>query len=135
MIIQSFDYLQLNFWSILGWGFLSLFLWRLLVGFRSYSSAMGAFKKNLKAILFAIFAIAYLISPVDLIPDVILILGQLDDLGILIGSIVYAREAVLIMVWGDKTVDKRFSTLIFWSAIFVFLSWIVNFGIYSYTIA
>lgn len=37
-----------------------------------------------KAIPFV--AIAYILSPLDLIPDVIIGLGQLDDLGILLGG-------------------------------------------------
>jgi uncharacterized membrane protein YkvA (DUF1232 family) len=32
-------------------------------------------------------AMLYVVSPVDLIPDVIIGLGQLDDLGILLGSL------------------------------------------------
>lgn len=34
-----------------------------------------------------ILAIAYVLSPLDLIPDVLIGLGQLDDLGILLGSL------------------------------------------------
>ena len=93
---------------------------------------MGAFKKNFKALLLAMFAIIYLISPIDLIPDFILILGQLDDIGILIGSILYGQKAISVMVWGDKTVNKRFSTFALWLLTFVTISWVIKFGIFMY---
>jgi len=33
-----------------------------------------------------VLAVAYVLSPLDLIPDILIGLGQLDDLGILIGA-------------------------------------------------
>ena len=41
-----------------------------------------------------LFAVIYVLSPVDLIPDVIIGLGQLDDLGILIGSLRLFRSVL-----------------------------------------
>lgn len=35
----------------------------------------------------AVIGIVYLILPVDLIPDIIPLLGQLDDLGVIVGLI------------------------------------------------
>lgn len=33
-----------------------------------------------------LLAVVYILSPIDVIPDVLIVLGQLDDLGILIGA-------------------------------------------------
>lgn len=38
----------------------------------------------------AVLGIVYLILPVDLIPDIIPLLGQLDDLGVIVGLITLA---------------------------------------------
>jgi uncharacterized membrane protein YkvA (DUF1232 family) len=36
--------------------------------------------------LIPLAGIAYILSPLDIIPDVLIVIGQLDDLGILIGA-------------------------------------------------
>ena len=41
-----------------------------------------------------VLAVVYLLSPIDLIPDVILGLGQLDDLGVLLGALRVFRSVV-----------------------------------------
>jgi uncharacterized membrane protein YkvA (DUF1232 family) len=41
-----------------------------------------------------VLAVLYVLSPLDLIPDVIIGLGQLDDLGILIGSLRLFRSMI-----------------------------------------
>lgn len=38
----------------------------------------------------AVLGIVYLILPLDLIPDIIPLLGQLDDLGVIVGLITLA---------------------------------------------
>ena len=52
-------------------------LWRLLLDRR-----VAWWKKGIPAL-----ALVYILSPLDIIPDVIIGLGQLDDLGILLGSL------------------------------------------------
>jgi uncharacterized membrane protein YkvA (DUF1232 family) len=41
-----------------------------------------------------VLALVYVISPLDLIPDVLIGLGQLDDLGILLGSIQLFKSTI-----------------------------------------
>lgn len=57
---------------------------------------------SVKSIVVFIFALAYLISPIDLIPDWILGFGQIDDLGIL-GLSLYFLEKDLVKYkkWRD----------------------------------
>ncbi len=43
-------------------------------------------KSGILAKLFMLFAVAYVIMPFDLIPDVIVVVGWLDDLAVVIGA-------------------------------------------------
>ncbi len=52
-------------------------IWRLL-----FDRRIPVWKKLIPAA-----AVLYVLSPIDLIPDIIIGLGQLDDLGILLGSL------------------------------------------------
>ena len=52
-------------------------IWRLLLDYR-----VEWWKKAIP-----LLAIVYVLSPFDLIPDILIGLGQLDDLGVLLGSI------------------------------------------------
>jgi uncharacterized membrane protein YkvA (DUF1232 family) len=58
-----------------------------------------------KSIVIFIVALAYIISPIDLIPDYILGLGQIDDAAIL-GLSLYFLEKDLMKYkeWKDKNV-------------------------------
>ena len=50
---------------------------------------------KLIAIIAVLIAIAYLIWPIDLIPDFIPIIGWIDDLIILIGALIFFKRTVL----------------------------------------
>ena len=67
----------------------------------------------LKALPFA--ALAYVLSPLDFLPDVIPIVGQLDDLGIVImGLKVFLRLApseAIAFHWGQIAQRRRFSPM------------------------
>lgn len=58
---------------------------------------------SIKSIIIFVLTLAYIISPFDLIPDYILGLGQIDDLGIL-GLSLYFLEKDLMKYqeWKDK---------------------------------
>ena len=58
-------------------------------------------KRTILILLLAIIGLVYLLSPIDLIPDFIPILGWLDDLGI-VGAIIgyiFKRITVSIAFW------------------------------------
>ena len=56
-----------------------------------------------KSIVVFVLTLAYIISPVDLIPDYILGFGQLDDIGILGLSLYYLEKDLLkYKQWKDR---------------------------------
>jgi uncharacterized membrane protein YkvA (DUF1232 family) len=56
-----------------------------------------------KSIVIFILTLAYIISPIDLIPDYILGLGQIDDVGILGLSLYYMEKDLLkYKEWKDR---------------------------------
>ena len=127
-----FAYFTDHFGPILGWGILGLLLWRATIGYKVYQSGMSPLRKVLKAALFLVLAIAYLILPVDLIPDVVVILGQIDDLIILIGATVNAFYALNAMVWSSLPFGKRVGTFLLSLTVWVLLSWIANYCVDTY---
>lgn len=50
-----------------------------------------------KLLIPAIIAIIYFISPIDLIPDIVLGIGWVDDLGVVIGLVIYAINTQVAM--------------------------------------
>ncbi|MEM7370356.1 MAG: DUF1232 domain-containing protein [Bacteroidota bacterium] len=131
MIDQAFPYLSSHFWSIFGWAFICMLLWRLAVGFRSFGSAMVVLRKNIAASIATGLALLYMVLPVDFIPDVLLVVGWIDDGIIAFSAFAYARKALSQMIWGDLPVKRRLTTLLGWMSIFFVLSWIIQFGIHS----
>lgn len=51
--------------------------------FRSFTRYLKSPRVTLWRKLLALFAVVYLVSPVDAVPDVLPILGWLDDVGVL----------------------------------------------------
>ena len=59
---------------------------------------LNGLKRTILILLLAIIGLIYLISPIDLIPDVIPILGWLDDLGIVGVIIGYFIRKVTVSI-------------------------------------
>jgi uncharacterized membrane protein YkvA (DUF1232 family) len=58
---------------------------------------------SVKSIVIFIVALAYIISPIDLIPDYILGLGQIDDAAILCLSLYFLKKDLMkYKEWKDK---------------------------------
>ncbi|MDD3588587.1 MAG: YkvA family protein [Thermoguttaceae bacterium] len=84
-------------------GFFDEFIWglRLLKDYR-----VGRYKAPWKLIAAAGFAAIYLISPIDLIPDFIPVLGFADDLSVFLFVLkVFQAEIEQYRQWKDKEID------------------------------
>lgn len=68
---------------------------------KSKSPAKGGWWK----ILLAVLCLAYIVSPVDAIPDVFLGLGQIDDLGALVGMVTSVIAAIKGFKAGRASAD------------------------------
>ena len=132
MIVQAVNYLGSHFWSIFSWAMLGIILWRLTIGIISYQTGMKAFKSSLLAIVSLVGAFIYLIFPVDIIPDVIALIGWVDDAVIVVSAFTYAQQAASKMFWGEQPVKHRFRTFFKWLGIFMLISWIANFSFEMY---
>jgi uncharacterized membrane protein YkvA (DUF1232 family) len=57
--------------------------------------------------------IAYTVSPIDLVPDVVPLLGFLDDLGVVAGGVSVARGLIPPAIFDEhrREVDRRLATL------------------------
>ena len=130
MIQQSIEYFGSHFWSIFALALFSMLLWRLIVGFSTFSSAMLVLRKNIASTIALGLSLLYLILPVDFIPDLLLVIGWIDDAVIAVGAISYARNALSQMIWGELPVKRRVSTLLGWFLIFLLGAWILRFGIF-----
>jgi len=84
----------------------------------------------MKALIFLTVSVVYLISPVDIIPDIIVIIGWVDDAVITIGSVVYAQEAMNKVFWGEYPPRNRFTAFILWYSGAVVFTYLIKYTIY-----
>lgn len=90
---------------------------------------MVALRKNIAATIATGLALLYMVLPVDFIPDVLLVIGWIDDGIVAVSAFSYARKALSHMIWGDQPVKGRFGKLLGWMAIFLLISWLVQFSL------
>lgn len=71
----------------------------------------GDYKLDKKSVLIPSLAIIYILSPIDIIPDVLLGIGAIDDLAILAFAIPFiVKEVDKFLVWEEEQKLKNSST-------------------------
>ncbi len=84
--------------------------------------------------LVAIAVIAYAVSPIDLIPDFIPVLGQLDDLILLPLGVALAVRLTPRPLWEARLREAEASTeklpRLWWGAGLIVLAWVVLLGLF-----
>ena len=71
----------------------------------------GDYKMDVKSVLIPSLAIIYIISPLDIIPDLIPVIGALDDLGLLALTIPFiVKEVDKFLAWEEEQKLKNSST-------------------------
>ncbi len=82
----------------------------------------------------AVAVLAYLLSPIDLIPDFIPILGQLDDLVIVPLGIALVVRLTPKPLWEsllqEAEVSREKLPRMWWGALLIGLVWLVFFGLF-----
>ncbi|GAB4563821.1 MAG: DUF1232 domain-containing protein [Rhizobacter sp.] len=82
----------------------------------------------------AVAVLAYLLSPIDLIPDFIPILGQLDDLVIVPLGIALVTRLTPKPLWEsllrEAEVSREKLPRLWWGALLIGLVWLVCFGLF-----
>ncbi|MBI2391456.1 MAG: DUF1232 domain-containing protein [Deltaproteobacteria bacterium] len=63
---------------------------------RAFARFLGDREAPLLPRLFALFAVLYVVLPIDAIPDAIPVIGWLDDVGVI----------ALVLAWTSRTVAK-----------------------------
>lgn len=67
----------------------------------------GEYKMDIKSILIPSITILYILSPLDIIPDAIPVIGALDDLGLLALTIpLVIKELDRFMAWEQEQKNK-----------------------------
>lgn len=71
----------------------------------------GDYKLDKKSVLIPSLAIIYILSPIDIIPDVLLGIGAIDDLAILAFAIPFiVKEVDKFLAWEEEQKLKNSST-------------------------
>lgn len=130
MKVDILTYFTQNIGSIIGWALLLFIFTRLIIGFQDYNSTMQQFKAGLGSILFLAVSLIYLISPIDILPDVIPIIGWIDDIVLTLGSVFYAQKALNKIFWGEYPPKSRLRTFLIWYVTFVLFTYALKYVIY-----
>lgn len=90
----------------------------------------------LSAKVVAIAVIAYAVSPIDLIPDFIPIIGQLDELILLPLGVALAVKLTPQPLWEARLREAEASAerlpKMWWGAALIVLLWVVLFGLFAW---
>jgi uncharacterized membrane protein YkvA (DUF1232 family) len=82
----------------------------------------------------ALFVLAYALSPIDLIPDFIPVLGQLDDLLLLPLGIALAVRLTPAHLWQMRLAEAEASTdklpRVWWGVVIVVVLWLLLLGLF-----
>jgi uncharacterized membrane protein YkvA (DUF1232 family) len=85
--------------------------------------------------LVALFVLAYALSPIDLIPDFIPVLGQLDDLILVPLGIALAVRLTPPALWQARLAEAQASTerlpRVWWGVLIVLLVWLLLLGAFA----
>jgi hypothetical protein len=130
MKLDILSYFSANAGSIFGWALALFIAIRLFIGFQSYRNAMSELKRSMKALVYLIVSVVYLISPIDFIPDILLVIGWIDDAIITIGAVVYAQEAMNKVFWGEYPPRNRITVFILWYSVAIVFTYIIKYVIY-----
>jgi uncharacterized membrane protein YkvA (DUF1232 family) len=84
--------------------------------------------------LVALFVLAYALSPIDLIPDFIPVLGQLDDLILVPLGIALAVRLTPPALWQARLAEAHASAdrlpRVWWGVLIVLLVWLLLLGLF-----
>jgi hypothetical protein len=84
----------------------------------------------------ALFVLAYALSPIDLIPDFIPVLGQLDDLILVPLGIALAVRLTPPALWQARLAEAQASTdqlpHVWWGVLIVLLVWLLLLGAFAW---
>jgi len=112
--VSLVSYIQSNLLSTFGYALILFLIIRFIISLVTYESSRSQLRNSMSVLVAFIISIVYVISPIDLIPDIILVIGWIDDAIFLIGSIVFAQNAVRKIFWGDLPKQERFNNFMSW---------------------
>ncbi|HET9449491.1 MAG TPA: DUF1232 domain-containing protein [Aggregicoccus sp.] len=82
-----------------------------VMGLRGFGSKLLGYVRDPRVSrwrkLTGVFALLYLVSPVDVVPDFIPLLGWLDDLGVLSAAALFIAREVSGHVPGPRSTEER----------------------------
>lgn len=83
----------------------------------------------------ALAVLAYALSPIDLIPDFIPVLGQLDDLLLIPLGVALVVRLTPPPLWQARLREAEASTerlpRLWWGALLIVLTWVLLFGLFA----
>jgi uncharacterized membrane protein YkvA (DUF1232 family) len=86
-----------------------------VMGLRGFGSKLFSYMRDPRIALWrklaGVFALLYLLSPVDAVPDFIPVLGWLDDLGVLSAAALFIAREVSRYVPGPRTTHAQSGTV------------------------